>query len=125
MEYGAEVLVVSGYQFARTGVARVSWVREMHEALDTLAMVTNPVWQAEFAAQVEEIQRAADRLAEMYRVELAERGAKLPMPKPSKPKRRSKSVSPDANTVGTVKNIRPKRPFVHDVPPASLPTGHR
>ena len=103
----------------------MSWVREIREALDTLAMVTNPVWQAEFAAQVEDIQRAADKLAEMYRAELAERKAKLPVPKPSKPKRRTKSVSPDADTVGTVKNIRPQRPFVHDVPPASLPRGHR
>ncbi len=103
----------------------MSWVREIREALDTLAMVTNPVWQAEFAAQVDEIQRAADRLAEMYRAELAERGAKLPVPKPNKPKRRAKSVSPDADTVGSLRNIRPKRPFVHDVPPAGLPRGHR
>ena len=103
----------------------MSWVREIREALDTLAMVTNPVWQAEFAAQVDEIQRAADKLAEMYRVELAERKAKLPVPKPAKPKRRAKSVSPDADTVGTVRNMRPSRPFVHDVPPASLPGGHR
>ncbi len=103
----------------------MSWVRAIRETLDTLTKVTDPVWQADFAAQVEAIQRSADALAEMYRTEIAERTAKLASAKPSKPKRKAKSVSPDADTVGTVKNIKPKRPFVHDVPPAGLPPGHR
>lgn len=103
----------------------MSWVRAIRETLDTLAKVTDPVWRADFAAQVEAIQRSADALAEMYRTEIAERTAKLAAPKPIKPKHKAKSVSPDADTVGTVKNIKPKRPFVHDVPPAGLPPGHR
>ena len=103
----------------------MSWVRSIRETLEIVAKVTDPVWQAEFAAQVEEIQRSADALDEMYRTAIAERTAKLAAPKLSKPKRKAKSHSPDADTVGTVKNIKPKRPFVHDVPPASLPPGHR
>ena len=103
----------------------MSLVRSIRETLEIVAKVTDPVWQAEFAAQVEEIQRSADALAEMYRTAIAERTAKLAAPKLSKPKRKAKSHSPDADTVGTVKNIKPKRPFVHDVPPASLPPGHR
>jgi hypothetical protein len=103
----------------------MSWVSAIRETLDSLALVTDPVWQAEFAAQVDGLQKAAEELTAIYAQELAERKPKLPVPKPSKPKRRAKSVSPDADTVGTVKNIRPRRPFVHSVPPASLPAGHR
>lgn len=103
----------------------MSWVQAIRETLDTLSKVTDPVWRAEFAAQIEGIQQAAEQLAAMQRDELAERNAKLPVPKPTKAKRKTKPASPDADTVGTVKNIRPKRPFVHDVPPASLPRGHR
>jgi hypothetical protein len=103
----------------------MSWVRAVRETLDILAKVTNPVWRAEFAAQVDGLQTAAAQLAEFYRAELAERTALQTAPKPRKPKRKTKPVSPDADTVGTVKNIRAKRPFVHDVPPASLPRGHR
>jgi hypothetical protein len=103
----------------------MSWVRSIRETLDTLSRVTDPVWQADFAAQVEEIQRSADALAAMYRTKIAERTAKLAAPKPRKPKRKAKSVSPDADTVGTVKNVKPRRSFVHDVPPSSLPPGHR
>lgn len=103
----------------------MSWVQAIRETLDTLAKVTDPVWRAGFAAQIEEIQRAAEELAAMQRDELAERKAKLPVPQPKKPKPKAKQVSPDADTVGTVKNIRPKRPFVHDVPPAGLSPGHR
>jgi hypothetical protein len=103
----------------------MSWVGAIRETLDILAKVTDPVWRAEFAAQVQGLQQAADDLEAMYKAELAERRAKLPMPKPTKAKRKTKPVSPDADTVGAVKNIRPKRPFVHDVPPPSLPSGHR
>jgi hypothetical protein len=103
----------------------MSWVRAIRETLEMVAKVTDPVWQAEFAAQVEGLQKAAEQLTAIYADELAERKGKLAAPKNSKPKRKAKSVSPDADTVGTVKNIKPKRPFVHDVPPASLPSGHR
>jgi hypothetical protein len=103
----------------------MSWVRAVRETMDILAKVTNPVWRAEFAAQVDGLQKAADQLLEIYTAEIDERTSKLPVPKPAKRKRKTKPVSPDADTVGTVKNIRPKRPFVHDVPPASLPRGHR
>ena len=104
----------------------MSWVRAIRETLEMVAKVTDPVWQAEFAAQVDGLQKAADQLTAIYADELAERKARLPVPKSAKPKPKSaKPKSPDADTVGTVKNIRPKRPFVHDVPPASLPTGHR
>ena len=103
----------------------MSWVRAIRETLDTLSKVTDPVWRAEFAAQVDGLQKAAEQMAAIYADELAERNAKVPMPKPTKAKRKAKPASPDADTVGTVKNIRPKRPFVHDVPPASLPRGHR
>ena len=103
----------------------MSWVRSIRETLEIVAKVTDPVWQAEFAAQVDGLQKAADQLAAICAEELAERQARLPVPKPSKPKRKAKSVSPDADTDGTVKNIKPKRPFVHDVPPASSPPGHR
>jgi hypothetical protein len=103
----------------------MSWVRAIRETMDSLALVTDPVWQAEFAAQVEGLQKAAEELTAMYAEELAERKGKLPMPKPKKPKAQAKPKSPDADTVGTVKNIRPKRPFVHSVPPAGLPRGHR
>lgn len=102
----------------------MSWVGAIRETLDTLSKVTNPVWHAEFAAQVDGLQKAAEQMAAIYADELAERQAKLPVPKPAK-SRTSKPKSPDANTVGTVKNIKPRRPFVHDVPPASLPKGHR
>jgi hypothetical protein len=70
-------------------------------------------------------QKAAKELTAICAEELAERKGKLPVPKPKKPKAQAKPKSPDADTVGTVKNIRPKRPFVHSVPPASLPRGHR
>jgi hypothetical protein len=104
----------------------MSWVQSIREALDSLALVTDPVWRAEFAAQVDGLQKAAQQLTAMYADELAERQALLPVPQPAKPKPKSgKPKSPDADTVGTVQNIRPKRPFVHDVPPASLPPGHR
>ena len=103
----------------------MSWVRAIRETLEMVAKVTDPVWQAEFAAQVDGLQKAADQLTAIYADELAERKAKMSAPKPVKPKRITKPKSPDADTVGTVKNIRPKRPFVHDVPPAGLPRGHR
>lgn len=104
----------------------MSWVRAIRETLEMVAKVTDPVWHAEFAAQVDGLQKAADQLTAIYAEELAERTAKLPVPKPAKPKPKSATAkSPDADTVGTVKNIRPKRPFVHSVPPASLPRGHR
>ena len=104
----------------------MSWVRAIRETLEMVAKVTDPVWHAEFATQVDGLQKAADQLTAIYAEELAERTAKLPVPKPAKPKPKSaKAKSPDADTVGTVKNIRPKRPFVHSVPPAGLPRGHR
>ena len=103
----------------------MSWVRAIRETMEMVTKVTDPAWRAEFAAQIAEIQRAADQLLEIYNAEIDERSAKLPVPKPRKPKPQAKPKSPDADTVGTVKNIRPKRPFVHDVPPASLPPGHR
>ena len=103
----------------------MSWVQAIRETLDTLAKVTDPVWRAECASQVDGLQKAAEKLTAIYAEELAERGAKLSVPKPVKPRRKTKPKSPDADTVGTVKNIRPKRPFVHDVPPAALPRGHR
>ena len=104
----------------------MSWVHALRETLDSLALVTDPVWQAEFAAQVDGLQKAAEQLTAIYAEELAERQARLKLPRPAKPKPRSgKPKSPDADTVGTVKNIRPKRPFVHSVPPAGLPRGHR
>ena len=104
----------------------MSWVHAIRETLDSLALVTDPVWRAEFAAKVDGLQKAADQLTAIYADELAERKAKLPVPKPAKPKPKSaKPKSPDAETVGTVKNIRPKPPFVHSVPPAGLPRGHR
>ena len=104
----------------------MSWVRAIRETLEMVAKVTDPVWHAEFAAQVDGLQKAADQLTAIYADELAERTAKLPVPKPAKPKPKSATAkSPDADTVGTVKNIRPKRPFVHSVPPAGLPRGHR
>ncbi len=104
----------------------MSWVHSIRETMEMVAKVTDPAWQAEFAAQVDGLQKAADQLTAIYADELAERQAKPKMPPPAKPKPKSaKPKSPDADTVGTVKNIRPKRPFVHDVPPASLPGGHR
>ena len=104
----------------------MSWVHAIRETLDSLALVTDPVWRAEFAAKVDGLQKAADQLTAIYAEELAERQARLKVPRPAKPKPRSgKPKSPDADTVGTVKNIRPKRPFVHSVPPAGLPRGHR
>ena len=104
----------------------MSWVRAIRETLEMVAKVTDPVWHAEFAAQVDGLQKAADQLTAIYAEELAERTAKLPVPKPAKPKPKSATAkSPDADTVGTVKNIRPKRPFVHSVPPTGLPRGHR
>ena len=103
----------------------MSWVSAIRETMDSLALVTDPVWQAEFAAQVEGLQKAAEELTAIYAEELAERKGKLPVPKPKKPRAQAKPKSPDADTVGTVKNMRPKRPFVHSVPPASLPRGHR
>lgn len=103
----------------------MSWVRAIRETLEMVAKVTDPVWRAEFAAQVDGLQKAADQLQAIYNAEIDERSAKLPVPKPRKPKPQAKPKSPDADTVGTVKNIRPKRPFVHSVPPAGLPRGHR
>jgi len=103
----------------------MSWVSAIRETLDSLVLVTDPVWQAEFAAQVEGLQKAAEELTAIYAEELAERKGKLPVPKAKKPRAQAKPKSPDADTVGTVKNMRPKRPFVHSVPPASLPRGHR
>jgi hypothetical protein len=104
----------------------MSWVRAIRETLEMVAKVTDPVWQAEFAAQVDGLQKAADQLTAIYAEELAERQARLKVPRPAKPKPKSATPkSPDADTVGTVKNIRPKRPFVHSVPPACLPRGHR
>ena len=104
----------------------MSWVRAIRETLEMVAKVTDPVWQAEFAAQVDGLQKAADQLTAIYAEELAERQARLKVPRPAKPKPKSaKPKSPDAETVGTVRNIRPKPPFVHDVPPAGLPLGHR
>lgn len=103
----------------------MSWVRAIRETMEMVAKVTDPVWRAEFAAQIAEIQKAADQLLEIYNAEIDERSTKLPVPKPRKQKPQAKAKSPDADTVGTVKNIRPKRPFVHDVPPASLQPGHR
>jgi hypothetical protein len=104
----------------------MSWVRAIRETLEMVAKVTDPVWQAEFAAQVDGLQKAADQLTAIYAEELAERNAKLKMHKPAKAKPTSAvPKSPDADTVGTVKNIRPRRPFVHSVPPAGLPGGHR
>jgi hypothetical protein len=103
----------------------MSWVCAIRETLEMVAKVTDPVWRAEFAAQIDGLQKAADQLQEIYNAEIDERSAKLPVPKPRKPKPQAKPKSPDADTVGTVKNIRPKRPFVHSVPPAGLPRGHR
>lgn len=104
----------------------MSWVRAIRETLEMVAKVTDPVWQAEFAAQVDGLQKAADQLTAIYADELAERRSKPKIPPPAKPKPKSaKPKSPDADTVGTVKNIRPKRPFIHSVPPAGLPRGHR
>lgn len=104
----------------------MSWVLAIRETLEMVAKVTDPVWQAEFAAQVDGLQKAADQLTAIYADELAERTAKMQVPRPAKPKPKSaKAKSPDADTVGTVKNIKPKRPFIHDVPPAGLPRGHR
>lgn len=104
----------------------MSWVQAIRETLEMVAKVTDPVWQAEFAEQVDGLQKAADQLTAIYADELAERQARLKLPRPAKPKPRSgKPKSPDADTVGTVKNIKPRRPFVHSVPPAGLPRGHR
>ena len=102
----------------------MSLVGEIRETLTMVARLSDPVWRAEFAEQVASIQRAAAELQAIYQAELAERKAKPKPPKPPKP-RKSKPVSPDADTVGTVKNMRQRRPFVHSVPPASLPKGHR
>jgi len=101
----------------------MSWASDIRQTLDMLALVMDPVWQAEFTRQIAELQRGIAELAEAHQAQMAERKRKLPKPKPPKaPKRPS---SPDADTVGTVKNMRPRRPFVHSVPPASLPGGHR
>jgi len=51
----------------------MSWVRAIREMLEMVAKVTDPVWQAEFAAQVDGLQKAADQLTAIYADELAER----------------------------------------------------
>lgn len=115
----------------RTGVlfiedTSMSWVREIRDVLDIISKVTDPVWQAEFVAQMQGLQMAADDLAAQYRAELAERIAKPPAPKPSKSKPKcAKPTSPDAATVCAVKNSKPQRAFVHSVPQPSLPRDHR
>ena len=61
----------------------MSWVGAIRETMDILAKVTDPVWRAEFAAQVDGLQKAAEQMAAIYADELAERQAKLPVPKPA------------------------------------------
>ena len=97
----------------------MSWASEIRQTLDMLASVTDPAWQAEYRAKLEQLQAAVAELGAYVR----EQQAKPKPIKPPKPPKRPRQ--PDADTVGTVKNIRPQRPFVHDVPPASLPAGHR
>ena len=101
----------------------MSWASDIRQTLDMLALVMDPVWQAEFSAKIAELQRSIAELAQLHQAQLDERKRKLPKPKP--PKAPKPTKSPDADTVGTVKNMRPRRPFVHSVPPASLPGGHR
>jgi hypothetical protein len=97
----------------------MSWASEIRQTLDMLARVTDPAWQAEYRAQLDQLHLLIAEVGSAVR----EGEAKPKPPPPPKPSKKLKS--PDADTVGTVKNIRPRRAFVHSVPPASLPGGHR
>lgn len=97
----------------------MSWASEIRQTLDILARITDPAWQAEYRARLDQLSLLIAEVGAGVREQEA-KPKPLPPPKPPK-----KPKSPDADTVGTVKNIRPRRPFVHSVPPPSLPGGHR
>jgi hypothetical protein len=100
----------------------MSWASEIRQTLDMLSRVTDPAWQAEYRARLDQLHLLIAEVGSAVRK--GEARKKLPAP-PKPPKQPKKPKSPDADTVGTVKNIRPRRPFVHSVPPAGLPGGHR